>query len=174
MENWFYATPPVIVKMLLTCAFIFISIVTIARVAGLRTFAKMSSVDFASTIAIGSILASTIMNNQQSLLKGALAMAAITLLQILFAWLKKKSPGFSKIAVNTPMLLMKGGEIYYDNLKAANLDESELTAKLREANVLHLSEVHAVVLETTGDISVLHGKENKRIDDMLLKNVRTV
>ena len=33
-----------------------------------------------------------------------------------------------------------------------------MIAKLREANVLDISEVRAVVLETTGDISVLHGE----------------
>jgi uncharacterized membrane protein YcaP (DUF421 family) len=49
-----------------------------------------------------------------------------------------------------------------------------LIAKLWEANVLQLSEVHAAVLETTGDISVLHGREINRIDDILLKDVRSV
>lgn len=32
-----------------------------------------------------------------------------------------------------------------------------MSGKLREANVLDLSQVRAVILETTGDVSVLHG-----------------
>jgi len=40
---------------------------------------------------------------------------------------------------------------------------------LREANVLHYGQVKAVVLETTGEISVLHG--NEEFDDSLLEGV---
>ncbi|MGB3773771.1 MAG: hypothetical protein WA951_00805 [Leeuwenhoekiella sp.] len=55
---------------------IFTIIILITRVSGLRTFAKMYSFDFASTIAIGSILAMVVMNSEQSLLKGAIALAS--------------------------------------------------------------------------------------------------
>ena len=47
-------------------------------------------------------------------------------------------------------------------------------AKLREANVFELSEVKAVVLETTGDISVLHSDSKKKIEDCLLEGVKGV
>jgi len=43
-------------------------------------------------------------------------------------------------------------------------------AKLREANVFNYHEVEAVVLETTGDVSVLHGGSN--FDNDLLADVR--
>ena len=65
---------------------IFTIIIVITRISGLRTFAKMSSFDFASTIAIGSILASVVMNTDQSLLKGGVALAGIVLFQTLFAF----------------------------------------------------------------------------------------
>lgn len=35
--------------------------------------------------------------------------------------------------------------------------KNDVYAKLREANVLSLDQVRCVVLETTGDISVMHG-----------------
>lgn len=45
----------------------------------------------------------------------------------------------------------------HEALAATRVAEDDLIAKLREANVLDFSQVRAVVLERTGDISVLHG-----------------
>jgi len=43
--------------------------------------------------------------------------------------------------------------------------------KLREANVLRLSQVRAVVFETTGDISVLHTTDNTELDKIIMEDV---
>jgi uncharacterized membrane protein YcaP (DUF421 family) len=63
---------------------------------------------------------------------------------------------------NDPLLLMEDGEFLEENMRDAHITHDELYAKLREANVTHLSQVRAVVLETTGDMNVLHGEELQR------------
>ncbi|MAN59754.1 MAG: DUF421 domain-containing protein [Flavobacteriaceae bacterium] len=172
MENWLIVTGGILLKSLVSILAIFSIIIVITRVAGLRTFAKMTSFDFASTIALGTILASVIMNVEQSLLKGAVAMAGIVAFQFLFSLMIRKSNKLQKILTNSPKLLMRNGEILYENLASTNVSESDLIGKLREANVIELSEVKAVVLETTGDISVLHTSEEKDLEDFLLKGVK--
>ncbi|BDS05470.1 hypothetical protein NT6N_05100 [Oceaniferula spumae] len=133
MENWIYAAWPVVWKMVLSCLIIFVAMIGVTRFFGLRTFAKMSSFDFASTIAIGSILAAVVMNGQQSLTKGALAIAVIVLLQSVFSYLSRKSGIFRSVAQNTPILLMQDGEIHHHQLTKANMSVQDLMAKLREA-----------------------------------------
>lgn len=150
---------------------IFTAIMIITRVFGLRTFAKMSSFDFASTIAVGSILASIIINEDQNLLKGILALVCIIGFQTLFSFLTRKNNWFKKLFTNKPQMLMKDGEIFYDNLKNCNIGISDLMGKLREANVHKLSEVQAVVFENTGDISVLHSSDKNDVDSIILKDV---
>lgn len=59
--------------------------------------------------------------------------------------------------------------ILKDNLDVANVSLNDLYAKLREANVLDTKDVHAVILETSGDISVLHGA--KELDKKILHGV---
>ncbi|MFB6098832.1 MAG: YetF domain-containing protein [Salinibacter sp.] len=51
---------------------------------------------------------------------------------------------------------MDGPEVLSDNLCRANMTEADLRAKLREANVTRLAQVRAVVMGSTGDVSVLH------------------
>ena len=77
------------------------------------------------------------------------------------------------ISDNEPIVLMAGDRILRDNLDKTRVTENDLWGKLREANVLDPSEVRAVVLETTGDISVLHGEAGgQALHPCLLRGVR--
>lgn len=153
---------------------IFSIIIIITRIFGLRTFAKMSSFDFASTIAIGSILASIILNKDQSLLKGGIALLTVIAFQTLFSFLVRKNSWFKSLFTNKPQLIMRDGEILHDNLKKCNVGISDLMAKLREANVHKLSEVQAVIFESTGDISVLHSADKQEIDAILIRDIADI
>lgn len=150
---------------------IFGIMILLTRIFGLRTFAKMSSIDFASTIAIGSILASVILNKNQNLTQGALALFCIISLQTLFSLLIRKSIFFKKFLTNQPQFLMLDGKIIDENLRKCNVNLDDLLGKLREANVHQMKNVKAVIFETTGDISVLHGSENTEINDIVLEDV---
>jgi len=51
--------------------------------------------------------------------------------------------------------------------------ESDLRAKLHEANVFEPSQVFAVVFETTGDIAVLHTKDTEQeLENWVVKGGR--
>lgn len=132
----------------------------------------MSSFDFASTIAVGSIIASTLLSSTVSLIEGATGLLVVYSLQALVAYLRRFKP-FRTLVDNKPLLLMDGKKILHENLKKALVTEDDLRAKLREANVIELSEIRAVVFETTGDIAVLHTtNEDKSIENWLLKGVK--
>ncbi len=171
--DWITTTPKTGLQIILSAAFIFAVLILFTRLSGLRSFSKMSAFDFAMTIAVGSILASVILTGSPSLIEGTLGLGALFGLQSLVAYLRKKSNWFSNIIDNQPRLLMRDGEIFYSELKKANVTESDLIAKLREANVLNFSQVRAVVLETTGDMSVLHSEDSETVfEKRLLNSVR--
>lgn len=174
MENFILADWSILGKVIISVLAIFSIVILITRLSGLRTFAKMSSFDFASTIAIGSVLASVVMNTDQSILKGAVALAGIITFQSIFSYIVRKSIFFQNLLTNDPMMLMYQGEILWDNLDKTNVGEDDVIAKLREANVIQMNEVLAVILESTGDMSVLHSSDNKELQTKLLKGVRGI
>ncbi|WP_020571753.1 DUF421 domain-containing protein [Neolewinella persica] len=171
MENWLTAPLPVIFKTIISCLVIFTTIIAIVRLYGLRSFAKMSSVDFASTIAVGSILASIAINTDQSLLKGAVALLTILGFQQLFSYAKRSSDWFENKTENNPIYLMWEGTILHENLASCGVTQADLMAKLREANAFRLQDIKAVVFETTRDVSVLHGKDYGAVDEEILVGV---
>ena len=146
-------------------------VIMLIRTNGLRSLSKINNFDFIMTIAMGSLVA----NAAQAVKLDAYvqiiaAMAGLFVFQHIAARMRRASETAKKIIQNEPVLLMKDGKICDEALKAERIDSSDLFAKLREANVLDMSRVKAVVLETTGDISVLHG--NAEMDTRLTQNVR--
>ncbi len=167
MKEWFKFSESGFLAIILTAIGIYIALVILTRISGKRSFSKMSSFDFSMTVAIGSVMATVIVSKAVSLQHGITGLVCIYAIQILVAF-ARRSRNFRTIIDNKPTLLMKGEEIYENNLKKCNVTISDLKAKLREANVIQLSEVKAVVFESTGDISVLHGSDNKEVDEWLL------
>jgi len=172
MEKWLQTSPQSIINILLCALGIYLATVVFTRIAGKRSFSKMSSFDFAMTVAIGSIIATTVLSSSVSAIDGAVGMAAVYVLQMLAASLRRFD-FFEKIIDNSPLLLMDGEKILEENLKKAKVTKADLYSKLREANVIQFSQVKAVVFEATGDISVLHvGDEDLKLEDELLTGVK--
>ncbi len=145
-------------------------VVLLVRVLGLRSFSKMTNFDFVMTIAMGTLIGSASQaQHLPSFLQALAAMVALFAVQWIAARLRKSSDRFKSMISNTPVVLMRNGEYCDDVMAASRVSRNELVAKLREANVTDFSQVRAVVLETTGDISVLHGDH---LSEAVLKGVR--
>ena len=152
---------------------IYIAVILFTRLSGLRSFSKMSSFDFAMTVAVGSVIATTILNENIPLIQAVVGLGALYALQIGVAKLRGISPFINNLVDNQPVLLMRGSKVLHENLRSTKVTPDDLRAKLREANVTDFSQIKAVILETTGDISVLHSKDSAQIlDDDILTNVK--
>ncbi len=167
MNEWFKFSSDGFFAIILTAIGIYMALVILTRISGKRSFSKMSSFDFAMTVAIGSVLATVILSKSVSLQDGITALVIIYVLQILIATARRWKP-IRELMDNKPTLLMQNGKIIEGSLEKCKVTESDLKAKLREANVIQLSEVKAVVFESTGDISVLHGSDDKTIDEWIM------
>ncbi len=169
--EWIYSPKDPLLETIIGSIIIFFLIIILTRIIGLRSFAKFTAYDFAFTIAIGSILAA-ILTSSTSIVHGSIAISSLLALTFTFSYLQKKYPKLDAAIANKPLLLMDEDKILYENLKSARIQKSQLIAKLREANVLDYKQVKAVVLETTGDISVLHSSDkNSKLNDEILEGV---
>ena len=169
--DWIYEPKDPLLETLIGCFLIFIIVIVLTRIVGLRSFAKFTAYDFAFTVAIGSIISSTL-TSSTSIARGGTAIMGLLFLTYLFSTLQKKFPKLSSAISNAPLLIMDGKEILEENMQHGRIEKTQLYAKLREANVTNLDQVHAVILESTGAISVLHKSTNGESDhfdrDLLL------
>lgn len=170
LAEWFTTSWQAVGLVLASTVAIFVTVLVATRVNGLRSFSKMSSFDFAMTVAVGSVMAGTAVSSTTPVANGVMALIGLYGFQWLVARLRERLPAVNSLVDNTPTLLMVNTTMLDDNLRAVRVTRSDVRAKLREANVLRFDQVHAVVLETTGDISVLHG--DGPLDPALLDGVR--
>lgn len=139
------------------------------RLIGLRTFSKMTAYDFVATIATGSLLAQAAGATEwTSFIQSTIAVSTILASQRLVAAIRFRSDAFRKTIENEPILLMSRGNFHHGAMKGVRVAEADILAKLRQANVAKTSDVEAVILETTGDISVIHGNA---VGETILANV---
>ncbi|HBC04744.1 MAG TPA: DUF421 domain-containing protein, partial [Aequorivita sp.] len=89
MIKWFEASTTSIIAIVLTAIGIYIATILFTRLAGKRSFSKMSSFDFAMTVAIGSIIATTVLSKSVSLLQGVVGLAAVYVLQFSVAMMRR-------------------------------------------------------------------------------------
>lgn len=137
-------------------------IILLTRVVGLRSFSKMTTFDFVMTVAMGSLLAGAAQaTTWAQLIQAMAAMAGLFAAQYAIARLRFVSDMAEDALQNTPVILMRDGVIDEQALGTTRVARKDLIAKLRQANVHDMSAVRAVVLETTGDISVIHGETLK-------------
>ena len=162
----------VILRALILGVVALIWLTLLIRLNGLRSLSKMTNFDFVMTIAIGSLLAGAAQaSDWAGFAQSMIAMAGLFAAQWLSARLRKDSDAFEAFSQNQPIMLMRDGVILDAALKQTRVAESDLIAKLREANVLDFEKVRAVVLEATGDVSVLHGD---RLNERLIQDVASV
>ena len=122
---------------------------------GVRSFSKLSSYDFAIKVAIGSILASTILSDSLSLAQGLIAVAALFLIQVTISLIRHKFKPLKSLIYNQASIFMAHVEYFCDNLKEANLTKSNVQEVLRKNGLKSKSEVFVVIMGTTGDMSVI-------------------
>jgi uncharacterized membrane protein YcaP (DUF421 family) len=154
--------------IVVSAVLVYAAVIVLTRLAGLRSLAKMSSFDFAATVAVGSTVASTALA-ATPLANGVVALSMLYGLQYLVATLRRRKV-FRGAVDNEPMLLMARGEVIEGNLRHSRVSREELWAQLRLSGVHRREQVHAVVLETTGDMSILQG--DGPFDPELLQGVR--
>lgn len=145
-------------------------VLVLVRVIGLRSFSKMTAFDFVTTIAMGSLLAAASgASSWQGFSQAVLAMAFLLIVQWVLAQGRIRSDRFRHLIANTPVLLMENGIFCEEALRQTRIAREDVLAKIRAANALDLAAVRAVILENTGDVSVLHGDH---LDEELLRGVK--
>lgn len=154
-QAWFLIDWQQVIGIALSVIGFYFCLILFTRIIGLRSFSKLSSYDLAMTVGIGSILASTVLSKSTSLLQGVFAIGMLFMLQALLSIMRRKFKPFKALIDNQPIILMSNGEYLWDNLKEAKLSTNDIKQILRQNGIKSKSEVFAVIMETTANMSVI-------------------
>ena len=155
-----------IVKALL----VFVLVIVFTRLFGLRSYARLSTFDFAFTLAKGALIATIALNDNVEFFEGVAGLLVIYCCEWITATFRTRYASFNKLVSNKPVLLMYRGQYIEENIKATRVSMEDIYFAMRQSNVIRLEDVKAVVAEPTGQVSVLTGDADTV--DKLLQGVK--
>jgi|SRR5690625_4350637 len=138
----------------------YLAMIVLLRVSGKRALSKMNAFDFVVTVALGSILATVVLDEQVSLLEGVVAISVLLVGQFVITFLSTRSKLVTKAVKANPALVYGKDGLLDDVLRRERVNREEVLAAVRNAGYPSLEAVDAVVLETDGSFSVLKNAEN--------------
>jgi uncharacterized membrane protein YcaP (DUF421 family) len=155
MEKIFFDSWDSIIRTAIISVVAYVGLVLMLRVAGNRPLTQLNAFDFIVNVAIGSTLATAMLNKDVVLADGLLTFAMLIGLQLIISYISRKSPKFNEVIKTRSVLLFYNGEFLDDEIKKHLLAKEELLQAIRSQGISSLDQVKAVILETNGKFSVL-------------------
>lgn len=149
-----------LLQILVTAPIVYFIVIIYIRLVGKRATSQMNSFDWIVTVAMGSLVASTIILKDISLIEGAVSIFILLILQYSLTKLMVYSPTIRKLIRSTPQLLVYNGEFLKDNMASERIVKNEILSAIRDRGIQNIKEVHAVVLETDATFSVIKKSED--------------
>ena len=133
----------------------YVALVLMLRLTGKRTLSKMNAFDLIVTVALGSTLASVLLDASVPLVDGLVALGLLVALQFVITWASVRSGTVRKLVKSEPTLLAKDGGYLHAAMRRERVTQDEIDAALRSEGFADLGAVRCVVLETDGKLSVI-------------------
>lgn len=162
MEYAFFQDGSALARTLVVGVLAYAVLVFLLRVTGKRTLSKMNAFDLVVTVALGSTLATILLDRNVTLAQGVLALALLVGLQFAVTWSSVRAAWVRRLATGEPSLLVRRGELLRDAMRRTRITEDEVRAAVRRAGLKVMEDAEAVVLETDGSISVVRGGSGDR------------
>jgi uncharacterized membrane protein YcaP (DUF421 family) len=169
MWNELLITPAQAVDVLVSTVVIYWVFVFLIRVLGQGPLARVSSSDLASAVAVGAVIGRAALGYTPNLAAGILALATLFTMQALAGQLQRRTRP-RRVLDSRPLLLMAGSKVLEENLRRSHMVEEELWPRLRLAGIADPAEVGCVILEPTGEVSVL--RKGAHLDRAMMRDVR--
>lgn len=155
MEHYFFSSWQSILRTVVLTILAYMSLIILLRSFGKRSLSKMNAFDFIVTVALGSTLATVALNKSVPLADGVLAFFLLLFLQYCITWLSVRVKAIKNLVTNTPALLYYKGHQLEEVMKKERITLEEIHAKVREKGFAHLHDIEAIVLETTGELTII-------------------
>ncbi|MDQ0159753.1 uncharacterized membrane protein YcaP (DUF421 family) [Alkalibacillus salilacus] len=128
-------------ELLLRIALTFVPLFLLARIMDRKEISQITFFNFISAIAIGSIAANQVVNQNLTILNGMIALIGWTIFTLLMDLINIKSKFSRKITTGDPVIVVKEGKIVENALRKSRLDMDSLSAMLRQRNVFSMADV---------------------------------
>jgi uncharacterized membrane protein YcaP (DUF421 family) len=149
-DNWLG-----LARVLIIGSAAYAALILMLRISGKRTLSKMNAFDLVVTVALGSTMATVVIDKSVPLAEGVLAFAVLIGLQFAITWLSVRSQWLRSLIKSEPTLLVSDGIYLAKAMRSQRVTREEVDAALRDEGIATVDKAAFVVLETDGSLSVV-------------------
>lgn len=161
--------PLAAVRVVVATVAMYLLFVALVRISGQRSLVALSGYELACVTASGAVLGRTTLLEVPTLGTGVVALTTLFAVQRLLGRCRR-SRAVRRLLDRDPVLLMDAGGMRHEAMRRARVTEDEVRQRLRLAGIGDPREVGWVVLERSGQISVVRASSG--LDPALLTDVR--
>lgn len=140
--------------------YVFLTI--LMRIMGKRQIGEVQLSEFVAVTILSELAALPITNRDIPLLHGLVPLIIITSIEVVTAFICRKSSFIRKIIDGKPIVLVKNGKIIQENMSRTRVSPDEIEAEIRINGYKQIQEIDTIILEQTGKMSVLPKNKNAK------------
>ena len=140
---------------------LYLALIAAVRLMGKREIGQMAPSEFVVAMLLADLAAIPMQDSSLPLISGLVPIATVLGLELVLSFLIMKSVIFRRFLCGKPVILIDNGKVLQDNLRRTRVTLDELSAHLRQKDVLDITTVQYAILETDGTLSVFPYPEAK-------------
>lgn len=160
IASWFFDSWSALLKTVVVGLTCYVSLIVMLRASGKRTLSKMNMFDWVVTVAMGSVMASTLVSDGVTYLQGVVAFATLIVAQYAVTFLSVRSEGFERLVKSPPTILYYKGRFLERAMRRERVPMSEVLGAIRQSGQGAPAEIAAVLLESSGELIVMNEVED--------------
>ncbi|APT93691.1 membrane protein [Corynebacterium phocae] len=148
---------------------IYLAFMVLVKIFGSRVLTSVTASDAVIIIMFGAVSGRVIAGNPPTLAAGIIGLTTLMVLEATFGTVRRFI-GWSRFIDRPPVLLMFAGEVFEKNINYAHISRNDISSAVRKAGLGRLSDVQVMILEPTGQISII--RAGQPVDPKILSDVR--
>jgi uncharacterized membrane protein YcaP (DUF421 family) len=145
-------------EFVLRAVAVYVVVLVLVRLSGKRTVGQFTPFDLLVVVLLGTAVQNSLIGEDTSLLGGLILAATLLALNWSVGKLSARSRRFDRVVEGRPVILVRHGELFRDELARQSVSEHDFAIARRSAGYATLAEIELAVLETSGEISFIGRK----------------
>ena len=133
---------------------LYLVLILVIRLMGKRQIGEMEPAEFVVTMLVANLAAIPMQDAGIPLLTGLIPILTVLGVELVLSWLMLQSGALRRLFCGKPVFLIDNGRLLQSNLRLTRVTLDELMGKLREKDILDMTQVQYAILETDGNLSV--------------------
>ena len=143
------------IETIIRGSLMYLSLFLLMRFVLKRESGSIGTADLLMVVVIADAAQNAMAGDYKSITDGVILVVTIMFWNYAIDWLSYHSPTMRRVLQPKPLLLVKNGRLYKQNMRKELITKEELIAELRENGVEDLSEVKEARIEEDGHVSVI-------------------